>query len=107
MKSLAPFNLVRLGLAKGLTPSIWSSPKFNQGYVMCTDVELRAKYRRMVQLVGEGEYGVFYWLEELVSPARARQLADELSIQRPPSSGIPRAVQPVSLDPMDAYADSD
>ena len=48
--------------------------------------DLIQQNERMMQLLGMKPYGLFQWLEELVGPERAMELARDESIPHPPST---------------------
>ena len=88
-KAITIFNLIHLGLAKALNPSVYRSPKFGEAWDLLSDEKVRQYHTNLVCHLQDIPYGPWAALVHLVGQEMANHLAEKGAVKQRSLTTIP------------------
>jgi len=87
MKQINALNLIRIGLAKGLTVGVLTTPRYGKNWRMIPINNIKPLYERVIHHLAKKPYGEYFAIQELFGEQVAKRLVDKGDIKGLPVGG--------------------
>lgn len=82
MKQINSVNLIRMGLAKGMTQGVLKTPRYGSNWEMLPLDKLKVQYEKVMKLLTREAHGEYFAMEELFGTSIANMLVKRADIKK-------------------------